>query len=100
LEGDRADVCRRGQIDLKSFEADKVSGTRKMPVDGVEGIGLPHLQLVDGGGGQEICAHQPGLLGIPGIGLGLGPALGGGLLGVEGWDEGKQGQRGKKAERL
>ena len=34
----------------------------------IEGGGLPHLQLVDRRGRGVIAAHQPGLLGLPGVG--------------------------------
>jgi len=46
-------------------------GIAKLPVnrDRIEGVGLPHLQLIDGGAGAEIAADQPGLLGVPGVGL-------------------------------
>ena len=41
---------------------------------GVEGVGLEHFELVDGVGRDEVCADEPGLLGVPGVGLDLGPA--------------------------
>lgn len=43
---------------------------------GVEGVCLPHFQLVDGGGGGEVGADEPGLVGVPGSGLRGGPDLG------------------------
>src|SRR5881398_997764 len=38
-----------------------------IPIDalGIEGIGLPHLELVDGVGGDVVRADQPGLPPIP-----------------------------------
>ena len=33
----------------------------------IEGVRLPHFELVDGGGGDESAAHQPGQLLIPGV---------------------------------
>src|SRR5438552_18393749 len=30
---------------------------------------MPHLQVIDGGAWDEIASHQPGLLGIPVVGL-------------------------------
>ena len=64
------------QEDAHGVHADAF-GPAQFAVDGggIEGIGLPHLEFVDRGGGQKVRAHRPGLLGIPGIGLGLGPAL-------------------------
>ncbi len=41
---------------------------------GVEGLGLEHLQLVDGVGGDIVRADKPGQAGVPVIGLLLGPA--------------------------
>ena len=41
----------------------------------IEGVRLPHLQLVDGAGRNVVRAHQPRLLLIPGVGLFFGPAL-------------------------
>ncbi len=34
---------------------------------GVEGVGLPHLQLVDGRAGDEIASDRPGTIHIPRI---------------------------------
>jgi len=62
---------------------------------GVEGIGLPHFELVDGVGGQVICSHRPGLLSVPSICLGFGPALPGGLS-LKGWNEDEQQRHRKK----
>jgi len=31
----------------------------------IETIRLPHLQLVDGGAGDKVAPHQPGLRGVP-----------------------------------
>ena len=42
---------------------------------GIEARRLPHLQLVDGIGGNIVAAHRPFLLAVPGIGLGRRPAL-------------------------
>ena len=42
---------------------------------GIEGCGLPHLQLVDRVVGNEVAAHQPRLLLIPRVGLFNRPAL-------------------------
>ena len=39
----------------------------------IEGVGLPHLELVDGGGRNVVAADQPRLLRVPVVGLGLGP---------------------------
>jgi hypothetical protein len=36
---------------------------------GIEGVRLPHLELVDGVGGNVVAAHQPALRRVPGIGL-------------------------------
>ena len=44
----------------------------------IERVGLPHLELVDGGRGNVVAADQPGLLGVPRCGLGFGPAAAGG----------------------
>ncbi len=41
----------------------------------VEGGGLKHLELVDGVGGDEVRAYEPGLLCVPGVGGLLGPSL-------------------------
>ena len=52
-------------------------------VDGhrIPRVGLPHFQLVDGGAGGEVCADEPGLFGIPAVGVLLGPfGAGMGLL--------------------
>ena len=43
---------------------------------GIEGIGLPHLEFVDCGGGEVVGADEPGLAGVPAFGLCFGPALG------------------------
>src|SRR5579883_2043432 len=40
----------------------------------VEAFGLPHLDLIDGGRGDEIRSHEPGLLRVPSISLLLRPA--------------------------
>ena len=63
------------QEDAHGVHADGF-GPAEFAIDGggVEGVGLPHFQLVDGGGGKEVGAHRPGLLGVPGVGLGFGPA--------------------------
>ena len=52
-------------------------GPAQFAVDGgrIEGVGLPHLQFVDGRRRQKVRAHRPGLAGVPGVGLRLGPAL-------------------------
>ena len=42
----------------------------------VEGLGLPHLEFVDGGAGARSCSDEPGLAGVPGFGLFFGPAHG------------------------
>ena len=42
----------------------------------IEGVRLPHLELVDGVGGDVVAADEPGLLGVPGIGLVFSPAFG------------------------
>ena len=42
---------------------------------GIEGVGLPHFELVDGVGGDVVAADEPGLMRVPGVGLGFGPAL-------------------------
>lgn len=44
---------------------------------GIPGRRLPHLELVDRGGGGVVRAHQPGLPRVPGLGLRLGPAQAG-----------------------
>jgi hypothetical protein len=41
---------------------------------GVECFRLPHFQLVDRGGRKKIAAHQPRLLPVPFVSLGLAPA--------------------------
>jgi len=41
----------------------------------IEAVSLPHLQFVNGGVRNVVCAHQPGLLLIPGVGLVFGPSL-------------------------
>ena len=41
---------------------------------GIEGLGLKHFELVDGVGGDVVCADEPWLLCVPGVGLGFGPA--------------------------
>ena len=43
-------------------------------LSGIEGIRLPHFELIDRVGGDEIAADQPGLLLIPRLRLLLGPA--------------------------
>ena len=72
------------QEDAHGVHADAL-GPSQLAVDGdgVIALGLPHFKLIDGGRGQEVCAHGPGLLGIPGIGLGFAPAgrCGGARLG-------------------
>src|SRR5205085_4647644 len=47
----------------------------KFAIDGsqIKCIGLPHLQLVNGGAGDVITSHQPGPIGIPLISLLLRP---------------------------
>ena len=52
-------------------------GPAQFAVDGrrIEGVGLPHLQLIDRRRRQKIRAHGPRLLGVPRVGLRLGPAL-------------------------
>ena len=47
---------------------------------GVPGGGLEHLQLVNGVGGDVVGAQEPGLPGVPGVGLVFCPAW---LLGLE-----------------
>ena len=56
-------------------------GVAEFAVDGlgVPGFGLPHFQLVDGGAGDEVGADEPGLFGVPFIGMVLGPS-GAGML--------------------
>src|SRR6185436_19371744 len=53
-------------------------GPAELHVDlrGVEGVRLPHLELVDGVGGNVVAAHQPALVRIPGVGFFGRPALG------------------------
>ena len=41
----------------------------------IESSRLPHFQFVDRGGGNEIAAHQPGLLLVPVVRFLLGPVL-------------------------
>ena len=41
---------------------------------GIESVGLPHFELVDGVGGDVVAADEPGLLVVPGVGGGFGPA--------------------------
>ena len=40
---------------------------------GIERVGLPHFELVDGGGGDEVAANEPRLLSVPIVGALLGP---------------------------
>jgi len=35
----------------------------------VEGVGLPHLELVDGVGRNVVAAHEPALVCVPAVGL-------------------------------
>ena len=44
---------------------------------GIPGGGLKHFELVDGVGGNEVGADEPGLLRVPGVGVLGGPAAGG-----------------------
>ena len=64
------------QEDADGVEAELVRGPAEFAVDRgrVEGVGLPHFQLVDGGAGDKVAADQPGLLGVPKVGLLGGPA--------------------------
>src|SRR6185437_9427405 len=43
---------------------------------GIEGSCLPHLQFVDGVAWNVVSADQPGLLTVPRVGPGFGPAVG------------------------
>ncbi len=65
------------QKDTDRVEAQTL-GEGEFLVDGVEieGFRLPHLQLVDGGAGDEVAPDEPGLVGVPVVGLLLGPAPG------------------------
>src|SRR5262245_39577462 len=49
----------------------------QFPIDGrrIPGFSLPHFELVDGGAGAEVAADEPGLFGVPGIGLRGGPLI-------------------------
>jgi hypothetical protein len=40
----------------------------------IPGGGLKHFELIDGVGGNVVCADEPGLLRVPGVGLLGGPA--------------------------
>ncbi len=53
-------------------------GPAELGVDapGVESIGLPHFELVNGVGGNVVAADEPGLMRVPVVGLGFSPALG------------------------
>ena len=63
--------------DAHGVHADGFSEAELTVVDrGVEGLGLEHLEFVDGVGGDVVRADEPGLLCVPGVGLGFGPALG------------------------
>jgi len=42
----------------------------------IKGVGLPHLQLINRVGGNEIAAYEPRLLRVPLIRLICGPSLG------------------------
>src|SRR5262249_41160400 len=63
------------QEDAHGVEADLL-GPAQLAVNrlGVERVGLPHFELIDGGAGDEVAADEPGLLGVPGVGLVGGPA--------------------------
>jgi hypothetical protein len=40
----------------------------------IEGVRLPHFELVDGSGGNVVAADEPRLVRIPIVGFGFGPA--------------------------
>ena len=62
--------------DAHGVHADGFSEAEFAVVDrGVECGGLKHFELVDGIGGNVVGADEPGLLRIPGVGLGFSPAL-------------------------
>ena len=58
------------QEDADAVEAQPL-GPAQLAVDRrqVEGVGLPHLELVDRRARDEIAADEPGLLGVPLVGL-------------------------------
>ncbi len=65
------------QEDAHGVHADGFAEAEFVVVErGVEGGGLEHLELVDGVGGDEVGADEPGLLCVPGVGCFFGPALG------------------------
>ncbi len=57
----------------------QILGPAELPIDGfeVEGVRLPHLELVDGGAWDVVAAAQPAPLLMPGAGLFGGPLISG-----------------------
>ena len=51
-------------------------GPAELEVDafGIEGVGLPHFELIDGVGGNVVAADKPGLMSVPFVRLGFGPS--------------------------
>jgi hypothetical protein len=63
------------QEDAHDVHADGFSVTEFAVVNGwIEGVGLEHLELVDGIRWDVVRADEPGLVGVPVVGLLLGPA--------------------------
>ena len=73
-------------------------GPAQLEVDafGVEGFGLPHLELIDGVGGDVVAADEPGLMGVPFIRLRFRPSRGGGRLGCGGKTQQRQKRGGRE----
>src|ERR1700722_18378382 len=84
------------QKDAHAIEAD-VLCVAQFPVDsgGVEGGLLPHLQLIDGGRGDEVSAAEPSLCGVPGVCFFFGPD---GARRYPAWHWGEAGQCEAKGE--
>ena len=58
--GGHAEALRPTQFSIDAF--------------GSKSCGLPHFEFVDGIGGKIVAAHEPRLLGVPGVGGFSGPA--------------------------
>ncbi len=72
--------CGVMEEDAHTVEADGL-GKAEFFVDGggVEARGLPHFELVDGGGGDEVATAEPAFVGVPGVGFFFGPDGAGGM---------------------